>query len=105
LNEKIKYVIETEFQSILTDEAYDDLVVYLDKIYKNYSRPSHIVKLIFKIIPSAIKYLMDHTTQSLINLDHELKLSILIIFKKSKKVGCLKLVISQKKKKEKKNIH
>ena len=44
LYQKIKFIIESEFETILTEEAYEDIISYIDKTYKNYSKPSHLVK-------------------------------------------------------------
>ena len=44
---KIKYVLKLKYEKILTKEAYDELILYINNIYNLFSKPSKITQKIF----------------------------------------------------------
>ena len=47
LYNKIKFVLKLKYEKILTKEAYDELILYIDNIYNLFSKPSKITQKIF----------------------------------------------------------
>jgi hypothetical protein len=76
LYEKTKMILKNEFEDILTEEAFADLLVFLDKQYFSFSNPTHTVKCAFKF--RQIDYLNLLTLPSTRGVDQGLECLTLI---------------------------